>query len=93
MILFCVQAQFLERGEYFSIFKKELIKIMENNAVHKPIIVAVSGEWHICGVEPMIREVREAGIPIFDSINRACRALKRFTAYHRFLRNVNNGTG
>ncbi|MFC1825348.1 CoA-binding protein [Thermodesulfobacteriota bacterium] len=86
MIIFCVQAQFLERGEYFSIFKNELIKTMQNNAVHKPIVVAISGEWHVCGVEPVIREMRQTGITIFNSINSACKALKRFAMYHQFIR-------
>ena len=85
MIIFCFSPSFLELEEYISIFKEEIIKYMQDNAAHKPIVVALSGEMHVCGVEPIIREMREAGITAFNFINGACRALKRFTAYHQFI--------
>ena len=52
----------------------------------KPVVVAIRGsERRGAEAEAMIRDMRAAGITTYSSIRAACRALKRFAAYHAFV--------
>jgi hypothetical protein len=50
----------------------------------KPIVVAIEDEGYLCDTERNARELRKAGITVFPSLARACRALRRFACYHNF---------
>jgi len=52
---------------------------------NKPVVVATRGSDRWRGeAESMIRELRQANITTYDSLQSACRALKSFADYHSF---------
>jgi len=53
----------------------------------KPIVVAMSEDGYPHNAEQHMRELRQLGIMVFSSLPRACRAVKRFSDYHKFVRN------
>jgi len=46
--------------------------------------VAIIDEGYLCHTERSARELREAGMTVFPSLSRACRAIRRYANYHRF---------
>jgi len=52
----------------------------------KPVVVALSDQGYLSEAENCMDVLREAGIPAYPSLDRACRALRRVTAYHGFLK-------
>jgi acyl-CoA synthetase (NDP forming) len=88
LILVCVAAEFLAGawGDAMHGFKKCLREFMQVNAGGKPIVVAIEAEGYFCDTERCARELREAGITVYPSLARACRALRRFADYHAFQR-------
>ena len=51
----------------------------------KPIIVALSDEGNVKDPERFAQPLRKLGIPTFNSLRQACRALNRFANYHKFV--------
>jgi acyl-CoA synthetase (NDP forming) len=51
----------------------------------KPIIVALSDEGHVKDTESFAQPLRKQGIPAFNSLRQACRAISRFANYHEFV--------
>jgi acyl-CoA synthetase (NDP forming) len=52
----------------------------------KPIVVAVSDEGRVKDTESAAQPLRKQGIPTFNSLRQACRAINRFANYHEFIR-------
>ena len=86
LVILCVAAEFLAGawGEAMPAFKKCLSEFVQGYEGGKPILVAIEDEGYFCDAERCARELREAGITVFPSLARACRALSRFAGYHRF---------
>jgi acyl-CoA synthetase (NDP forming) len=86
LVILCVAAEFLAGawGEAMPAFKKCLSEFVQGYEGGKPILVAIEDEGYFCYAERCARELREAGITVFSSLARACRALRRFAGYHRF---------
>jgi len=86
MVILCVAAEFLAGawGEAMPGFKKSLSEFVQGHGGGKPVVVAIEDEGCFCDAERCARELREAGITVFPSLARACRALRRFAAYHAF---------
>ena len=86
LIIVCVAAEFLAGGwgDAMSGFKKCLGDFVSGKSEGKPVVVAIEDEGYLCDTERCARELREAGITVFPSLARACRALRRFAGYHSF---------
>ena len=86
LVILCVAAEFLAGawGESMPGFKKCLSEFLQGYSGGKPIVVAIEDEGYFCDAERCARELREAGITVFPSLARACRALRRFAGYHSF---------
>ena len=61
-----------------------ILRFAEESPHDKPVVVAFE-EGSLSATEKAIRELRQAGIIVFPSLPRACRALRRFAGYHRFV--------
>jgi acyl-CoA synthetase (NDP forming) len=87
VIILSVSVEFLAGGwgHYMDTFKKALCGFLESYTGGKPVVLAVEADNYFCDAERCIREMREAGVTVYPSLARACRALRRFAAYHRFL--------
>ena len=86
LIIVCVAAEFLAGGwgDAMSGFKKCLGDFVSGKSEGKPVVVAIEDEGYLCDTERCARALREAGITVFPSLARACRALRRFAGYHSF---------
>ena len=86
LIIICVAAEFLAGGwgDPMPGFKRCLSEFIEGHPGGKPVVVAIEDEGYFCDAERSARELREAGITVFPSLARACRALRRFAGYHSF---------
>jgi len=86
LVILCVAAEFLAGawGESMPGFKKCLSEFVQGYEGGKPIVVAIEDEGYFCDAERCTRELRDAGITVFPSLARACRALRRFAGYHSF---------
>ncbi len=86
VIILCVAAEFLIGGwgDYMPGFKKCLSEFVKGHPGGKPVVVAIENEGFLAGAEQATRELREAGITVYSSLARACRALRRFANYHQF---------
>jgi acyl-CoA synthetase (NDP forming) len=54
----------------------------------KPVIIALSDEGHVKDTESFAQPLRKRGIPTFNSLRQACRALNRFASYHQFVKSA-----
>ena len=69
--------------ETYAGLKKLVADFNRQNAHGKPVVAAIrSPETAGEDTEPFIRDIREAGITTYYSLRTACRALRRFAAYH-----------
>jgi acyl-CoA synthetase (NDP forming) len=86
LVIVCVAAEFLAGGwgDPMPGFKNRLSEFIQGHPGGKPIVVAIEDEGYFCDAERSARELREAGITVFPSLARACRALRRFSGYHNF---------
>lgn len=86
LILVCVAAEFLAGGwgDPMPGFKKSLSEFIQGHRGGKPIVMAIEDEGFFCDAERCARELREAGITVYPSLARACRALRRFADYYSF---------
>ena len=71
-------------AEHLAGFKKCVSGFTRDNPTGKPVVVAVRDEGKAGEAEEFVRELREADITTYSSLERACRALSRFAQYHRF---------
>ncbi len=67
-------------------FKTFVRDFSENNRSGKPVLMALHHDGLEDLREPFAQELRDAGIMAFSSLEKACRAVKRVSAYHRFVR-------
>jgi len=67
-----------ELGEYVSDFARQ-------NRDGKPIVAAMQPHEMVVVTEGLAQELREAGITVYSSLSRACRALNRFAGYYSSL--------
>ena len=86
LVIVCVAAEFLAGawGNYMPGFKNSLREFIEGHPGGKPVVVAIEDEGYLCDSERSARELRQAGITVFLSLARACRAMRRFSGYHRY---------
>jgi acyl-CoA synthetase (NDP forming) len=52
----------------------------------KPMVIALSEEGHVKDTDSYAQQLRKLGIPAYNSLRRACRAINRFANYHEFVR-------
>jgi hypothetical protein len=62
-----------------------VLDFSRENPGGKQIVIALSDEGKVEGGERYAQELREAGITVYGSLRRACRAIRRFSGYCRFL--------
>jgi acyl-CoA synthetase (NDP forming) len=86
LAIVCVAAEFLAGawGNPMPAFMNALKDFIQGHPGGKPIVVAIEDEGYLCDAEQSARKLREAGITVFPSLARACRALRRFAGYHDF---------
>jgi acyl-CoA synthetase (NDP forming) len=86
LAIVCVAAEFLAGawGNPMPGFMNCLRDFIQGHPEGKPIVVAIEDEGYLCDSERNARELRKAGITVFPSLARACRALRRFVCYHNF---------
>ncbi|MBM3156389.1 MAG: hypothetical protein FJ004_03800 [Chloroflexi bacterium] len=51
----------------------------------KPVVVALSEEGHVKDTDSYAQSLRKKGIPAYNSLRRACRAINRFANYYEFI--------
>ncbi len=68
--------------------QKHILSSGEHNHRLKPLVVALSNEGQVRDTENYARQLRDSGVPAFNSLRTACRAINRFTNYHRFLAEI-----
>jgi acyl-CoA synthetase (NDP forming) len=54
----------------------------------KPVVVALSEEGQVHDTEKYAQQLREAGVTVYNSLRKACRALNRFVDYHKFVAEI-----
>ena len=72
-------------GDLLTGFKKVLNTFTAEHPDAKPIAVALSESVYLSMTENGVHELRKAGIIAFSSLSTACRAIRRFVDYHKFL--------
>lgn len=73
-------------GPMLSVLTDErIMSFIRDNPRGTQVVVAVSNEGHARDSEKPARDLREAGIMAFSSLESACKALRGFTGYHRFI--------
>jgi len=63
---------------------EDILRFIEERPDGKQIVVTIADDWCLYEIESYIHELIEKGIPVFSSLARACRAIKRFAAYHSY---------
>lgn len=66
-------------------FAECILSFTGENLRGKPIVLAVTNESEVEGADKYIRQLREAGLTVYTSLRRACRALYRFANYYEFI--------
>jgi acyl-CoA synthetase (NDP forming) len=86
LAIVCVAAEFLAGawGNPMPGFMNSVREFIQGHPGGKPIVVAIEDEGYLCDAERSARALRDAGITVFPSLTRACRALRRFAGYHNF---------
>ena len=84
-LVLCLAAEYFSGrwGVRLPEFKACLRRHVQGHPDGKPIAVAIIDEGYLCHAERSARELREAGITVFLSLSRACRAIRRCADYHR----------
>ena len=80
-------------AEAWARFKKCAAEMTQENPAGKPLIMAAQGLGKAGDTERFAQELREAGLTVYGSLLRACRALSRFAAYHQFIAESGKGNG
>jgi len=66
-------------------FERILLESYQEKSGGLNVVVAVSEEYRGSDIEKYALELRQSGIAAYGSLRRACRALRRFAAYHEFV--------
>jgi len=66
-------------------FERTLLESYQEKSGGLNVVVAVSEEYRGSDIEKYALELRQSGIAAYGSLRRACRALRRFAAYHEFV--------
>ena len=74
-------------------FEKTLLKSYQTNSSGLNVVIAVSEEYRGSDIEKYASELRQSGIVAYGSLRRACRALRRFAAYHEFTSQIEAKSG
>jgi len=72
-------------GDLLGVFVRLVRGFTEEHADAKPIVVALSEGARLGMTESGVRGLRKGGIVAFSSLPKACRALRRFAAYHEAM--------
>jgi len=72
-------------------FKECVSDFNRHNAAGKPVVVAVQDQGKAEEAEKLARDLREVDITVYGSLRRACRALRRFANYHKFVEETKTG--
>jgi acyl-CoA synthetase (NDP forming) len=79
----------LGRAEYVDLLFKGLLRFARSSEHRKPFCIAIRNPQERLEAEKERLRVTQrflaAGIPVFKTIERACRALYRYTGYYRAL--------
>ena len=77
--------------EAMAAFKECVSGFNRHNAAGKPVVVAVQDHGQGEEAEKLARDLREVGITVYGTLRRACRALRRFADYHKFVEETKTG--
>jgi len=72
-------------GDLLGAFVELVRDFTEKHADAKPIVVALSEGARLGMTEIGVRGLRRGGLVAFSSLPKACRALRRFAAYHEAM--------
>ncbi|MBI2859348.1 MAG: CoA-binding protein [Chloroflexi bacterium] len=71
---------------------ESICRFARENKCGKPVVVAVRPMMPVLELPtttaPLATKLIQAGIPVYASLARACRAIRRFTRYHQHLRSL-----
>jgi acyl-CoA synthetase (NDP forming) len=65
-----------------------IVSFNRDSPTGKPAVVAIQEQEKPADAAEFISDLRQAGITTYNSLRRACRALHRFTSYHRFVEEI-----
>ncbi|MEE8374106.1 MAG: hypothetical protein V3R87_10340, partial [Dehalococcoidia bacterium] len=85
LVILRLSPEFLAGAIGVSEFVDCVLGFARENAGGKQIVVAMAEEGMVGGAEKYADDLREAGITVYGSLRRACRALNKFSLYHRFV--------
>lgn len=79
--------EFMRDADGNSLLIECLCRFVRENPHSKPLVVALSGQTLVSelpsAVGPLAERLIQAGIPVYASLTRACRAILRFIKYHQ----------
>lgn len=76
----------LKNPELASKFATSICEFIEGNRSNKPLAISINSQWGNFPEEskgPWVQQLLRAGVPVYDSLDRACRALAAFIDYHK----------
>jgi hypothetical protein len=62
-----------------------IVDFNNNGPTGKPVVAAIHEQEKPAEAAEFVRDLRQSGITTYGSLRRACRALRRFAGYHRFV--------
>jgi acyl-CoA synthetase (NDP forming) len=85
-----VSAEFFPQvwGHRMAEFSECILDVSRRDAGRKPIVLAVTDEGKVSSPDRYVKGLVDTGIPAYNSLNRACRAIRRFADYHQFVADV-----
>jgi acyl-CoA synthetase (NDP forming) len=69
-------------------FKACIVSFNRDSPTGKPAVVAIQEQDKPTDAAEFISDLRQTGITTYNSLQRACRALRRFASYHRFVEEI-----
>jgi len=85
-----ISAEFFPQvwGHRMAEFNQCILDISQKEPGGKPVVIAVTDEGKVVAPDKYVKELVDAGIPAYASLRRACRAIRRFADYHKFVADV-----
>jgi acyl-CoA synthetase (NDP forming) len=74
-------------------FQQLIADMSQRGRGGKPVVIAMDTSYRFEGTEGCAREFRQAGLVVYGSLRRACRALRRVAAYKAFLAEAAEDSG
>ena len=65
-----------------------IVSFNRDSPTGKPVVVAIQEQEKAADAAEFIGDLRQTGITTYNSLRRACRALRQFASYHRFVEEV-----